>query len=349
MKSDVSPNSIDLYDKSYGKVVTVVSSPIIANDQRAMTLFVIAPHNLSSTVLTLLNQQQLASGIMIAVIAAAAVGFGILIFLWNRRLEYAVSTRTAELREANEKLQVHDNLQKEFINIAAHELRTPIQPILGLCEIIENVPRKDGRVEISEDDLHLLKRNADRLERLSAGILEASRLDSQSLKLNLEMVDLNQKIRNVISDVQPLVRDRRDLRIVSDTPTNEAIFVQADKVRLFQVLSNLVRNALKFTKEGTVTISLEEKDGQAIIRVKDEGEGIDAEIFPKLFGKFVSKSEQGTGLGLYVSKGIIEAHGGKIWAENNREGKGATFTIVLPGAKRATFENQQEISSAPRA
>ncbi|HKU50159.1 MAG TPA: sensor histidine kinase [Nitrososphaera sp.] len=342
---DVFPKALDVYDRSYGRAVTIVSSPIIANDQRAMTLFVIAPHNLSSTVLGLLNQQQLVSILMIAVIAAVAVGFVIILYLWNRRLGYSVAARTAELRQANEKLKVHDNLQKEFINIAAHELRTPIQPIVGLCEIIQDMPRKDNssKIEISEDDLQLLKRNADRLERLSYRILEASRLDSQSLKLDLERVDLNQKIRNVISDVQPLVLRRRHLKIISNSPADATIFVKADRVRLFQVLSNLVRNSLKFTKEGgTITISLEEKDGQAVIRVKDDGEGIDDEIFPKLFGRFVSKSQQGTGLGLYVSKGIIEAHGGKIWAENNSDGKGATFTIVLPNAKRAPFDIQQE-------
>ena len=109
--------------------------------------------------------------------------------------------------------------------------------------------------------------------------------------------------------------------------------VNADKVRICEVISNLLGNAIKFTtKEAgrNITIKAEKKDSQAIVSIKDTGSGIDPEIKPKLFSKFVTNSPGGTGIGLFISKSIVEAHGGRIWAENNADGKGATFTFSLP-------------------
>ena len=113
--------------------------------------------------------------------------------------------------------------------------------------------------------------------------------------------------------------------------------VEADKARLNQVIMNLLSNAIKFTREGNITITTENKDGQLLVRIKDTGVGIDSEIFPRLFTKFATKSETGgTGLGLYISKSIVEAHGGKIWAENNSNGKGATFSFAFPAVTSKT-------------
>jgi signal transduction histidine kinase len=120
------------------------------------------------------------------------------------------------------------------------------------------------------------------------------------------------------------------LEIIFEPKTTEAVMVEADKGRLFEVMSNLLKNAINFTEEGAILVTLEQKDDNAIVAVRDTGIGIDPEVLPKLFGKFATKSEQGTGLGLYLSKGIIEAHGGRIWGENNKDGKGATFTFRLP-------------------
>jgi two-component system sensor histidine kinase VicK len=122
---------------------------------------------------------------------------------------------------------------------------------------------------------------------------------------------------------------------------SQNIFVQADKRRITQVISNLLSNALKFTNEGTISISLGRKKDDndnnkdyVVISVRDTGQGIGPEIFPKLFSKFATTSTTGTGLGLFISKGIIEAHGGKIWAENNPDGKGATFAFSIPIVNR---------------
>jgi signal transduction histidine kinase len=106
--------------------------------------------------------------------------------------------------------------------------------------------------------------------------------------------------------------------------------VEADRERIIQVISNLLSNAVKFTKHGTIYVSEENKDGQVIVSVKDTGTGIDSEIIPRLFTKFTSKSQTGTGLGLFLSRSILEAHGGKIWAKNNNDEKGSTFTFTLP-------------------
>jgi two-component system sensor histidine kinase VicK len=242
-----------------------------------------------------------------------------------------------QIRQANEKLEdaysqleAQGRLQKEFINVAAHELRTPVQPLLGVTEMIQQTLDGKDKAEITKDELEMLVRNAKRLERLSSDILEVSRIESQSLNLNKEMVNLNENIQNAIKDVKSFIPNHRHIEILFDQRATEPTTIEADKSRLLQVLSNILKNAIKFTEAGTIDITLEERDGQAIVCVRDTGRGIDPEIFPKLFTKFATKSEQGTGLGLYLSKGIIEAHGGKIWAENKKDGKGATFTFMLP-------------------
>ena len=126
----------------------------------------------------------------------------------------------------------------------------------------------------------------------------------------------------------------------SNSDDNNIIIVQADKYRLNQVISNLISNSIKFTnKSGTIFINTKrEKDNNAIIiSIKDTGIGIDPEVMPRLFTRFASKSFQGTGLGLYISKSIIEAHGGRIWATNNTDGKGAIFAFSLPLKKEKSM------------
>jgi signal transduction histidine kinase len=234
-----------------------------------------------------------------------------------------------EQSDLYEKLEVHDKMQKEFINIAAHELRTPIQPILGLAEMLEEeVASGAEESKIRKEDLDLLVRNARRLEYLAQSILEVSRIESNSFNLNKETFDISEKIRIVIIDMKILVRMGEQVKV--ETALSEPILVNADKTRMYEVISNLVRNAIKFTDEGTITIKAEKRGGEALIEVKDNGKGIDADIMPKLFTKFATKSNQGTGLGLFVSKKIVEAHGGRIWAKNNENGKGATFSFTLP-------------------
>jgi signal transduction histidine kinase len=259
-----------------------------------------------------------------------------------------------ELRDLYEQLKIHDKMQKEFINIAAHELRTPIQPILGLAEVLSS---KTGRIEQYNELIDAIIRNAKRLQRLTEDILDVTKIESNSLILNKQQFNLNDMITSAINDIvvkkdfnsenvkilyEPITSNKQD--------NNNNIFVQADRSRLTQVISNLLSNAVKFTKKGTIRVTTQIKEEEeeqqydqnddgddnnggnkvVVISIKDTGSGISPEMFPRLFSKFASNSFEGTGLGLFIAKSIVEAHGGKIWAENNADGKGARFTMSLP-------------------
>jgi signal transduction histidine kinase len=227
------------------------------------------------------------------------------------------------------------------------ELRTPIQPILGLSEIVLSNTKDNNNIQQAKL-LEIISRNAKRLHRLTEDMLDVTKIESQSLNLNKEQFNLNDVITNAIDDI---VTNRLSSSPSSKTNDNNSaikiwykpqdVFVYADKGRISQVISNLLDNAVKFTKdkEGTITIMVEKKEKehqknqqQVIVSIKDTGTGIDPQIMPRLFTKFATTKSQigGTGLGLFICKGIIEAHGGKIWAENNPDGKGATFGFSLP-------------------
>jgi len=210
-------------------------------------------------------------------------------------------------------------------------------------------------------------RNAKRLRQLTEDILDVSRIESNSLRLKKEHFNLSEMVLNCISDFRNQIKKENrdnnlDLKALfslhggtkkNEKVANEDIFIEADRNRLYQVISNLLSNAIKFTKEGIISVSIERRkgggrvttntdynyrtrnDGDAgndiVIGIKDTGVGIDPEILPRLFTKFTTKSETGgTGLGLFISKSIVEAHGGKIWAQNNSDGKGCSFYISLP-------------------
>lgn len=234
--------------------------------------------------------------------------------------------------ELYEQLKVYSMMQKDFINIAAHELRTPIQPILGLSEVVSQKVHGEER-----GYMDVIIRNAKRLHRLTEDILDVTKIESQSLRFKNEGLNLNEVIMNVLSEYEGQVKKMNNVTITYIAKGD--FIVEGDKGRLAQVLSNLLSNAIKFTQEGTIVISAERinDDNTTIVSVKDTGVGIAPEIIPRLFEKFVtSKSFEGTGLGLYISKWIIEAHGGRIWAENNPDGKGATFSFILPSTIRNT-------------
>jgi two-component system sensor histidine kinase VicK len=285
------------------------------------------------------------------------------------------------LRIANIKLEGNEKAMKEFINIAAHELRTPIQPLLGLSEVVRDrilnlakqlqsweqeevvyrqlqdaaspaIPaRSDSNYRSSSlassieeiiGMVDVVNRNAKRLEKLTSSLLDVSRIENnKSLGLSKENFNLVQKIRNVIHDIKSSQGEKADaIEIVYHAP-DEPIMIEADKTRIYEVVSNLLRNAIKFTDSGTITITSRLEGKNAIISIKDTGRSIDPELMPRLFTKFASKSETGTGLGLYLSKKIIEAHGGKIWAENNKDEKGATFAFTLPLVKSLTHQDSK--------
>jgi signal transduction histidine kinase len=261
----------------------------------------------------------------------------------KKRLETTneeLESTNRQLALANEELKVNDQIQKDFINIAAHELRTPTQCIVGYSEMLYMEP------EESKKYLAPILRSAKRLERLTGDILDLTRIDSRSLRLNKEQLSLDEVILHAIQDTRSNqighYKKGRVSVIYDSRAGKEGEFViEADKVRLTQVISHILGNAIRFTNEGTITINIDRKaitsssnssshQKGVIISIKDTGTGIDSQIFSRLFSKFATKSEKGTGLGLFISKSIVEAHGGKIWAENNADGIGATFAFSLP-------------------
>ncbi|HYY85507.1 MAG TPA: ATP-binding protein [Nitrososphaeraceae archaeon] len=240
--------------------------------------------------------------------------------------------RQAELFEKMKEVEL---LEKDFINIAAHELRNPIQPIIGFSELLySKIDNNEHRRLLDEVIL-----NAKRLERLARLMLDVTRIENNSLVLTKEVVDAS-KVFNDIVDSYNRKLEEKSAGIINEN--TKLIVIQngiknlnatLDKVRITQVFCNILDNAISFSHQGKIDVILRKKreNGQnyLITSVKDMGPGIDSEIMSKLFTKFASKSDIGTGLGLFISKGIVEAHGGKIWAENNPD-RGATFSFSLP-------------------
>jgi two-component system, OmpR family, sensor histidine kinase VicK len=257
--------------------------------------------------------------------------------------------------------------QREFISIAAHELRAPIQPILGLAEVLKS--RQEVQMEKQRELLSVIIRNARRLKELTENILDITRIENKSLELQKESLNIDEIVIGVFKDALDESELSRNIRLIykhnkkmkfdsdsipslseSSIPFGAAekgssSYVRADKLRITQVMTNLVGNAIKFSNEGdTVTVSVSEenniqnfkKNGNGegnkvlLIRVEDTGKGIDPEIMPRLFKKFASKSDKGMGLGLFISKNIVEAHGGVIWADVPNAEKGATFSFTIP-------------------
>src|ERR671915_50029 len=280
--------------------------PIWVGSKPEYFVFVITPTSaIFSQINDVIFTQRIEIFSLLAGVTAAVAVLIVFLMKWNTNLNNEVKRRTKDLESANEQLKFHDKMQKEFINVAAHELRTPIQPILGLSQIIQsNVMDENLRSQVK-----VIERNAKRLQGLTNDILDVTRIESHTLKLN--------NGKNV-----KLLYEPRD------------IIVEGDKGRISQVISNILSNATKFTTEGSILIKSEKHDNQVMISVKDTGSGIDPELFPRLFSKFVSKSFSGTGLGLFIAKSIIESHNGKIWAENNIDGKGAKFSFTLPIADK---------------
>jgi two-component system, OmpR family, sensor histidine kinase VicK len=239
-----------------------------------------------------------------------------------------------------EQLKIHGKMQEEFINVASHELRTPIQVILAFTELLEHHPEK------KDEMIQSVQRNALRLQRLAEDILDVTKIESKTLNLHKEKFNLSDLISTIIGDHRNNI-DKNDegkdkVRLLY-TNEKEPFLVKADYARIIQSISNILNNAIKFTQEekelgeegaGDIYITIEKKkkdnEQQVIVMIRDTGKGIDSDILPRLFTKFATKSTKGTGLGLFISKSIIEAHGGTIWAENNKDGKGATFAFDLP-------------------
>ncbi|MGZ5547878.1 MAG: sensor histidine kinase, partial [Nitrososphaeraceae archaeon] len=237
--------------------------------------------------------------------------------------------------ELYDQLKVNDKIQKDFINVAAHELRTPIQPIIALTDIVYSQSKGDKE---NRELLEIILRNAKRLTRLTDDILDVARIESQSLQTQKEWFNLEDVIASLVSQYKTNIKEMDNTINLNFIREEKNLFIKADKGRITQVLDNLLCNAIRFTEgiaSGSITITAKREENDSIkVITKDTGIGIDKEILSRLFTKFATKSDKGTGLGLYISKKIIEAHNGKIWGKNNDNdddnGIGAEFGFILP-------------------
>jgi signal transduction histidine kinase len=340
-----------IYDYGRGERFTT-NYPVFINDKTPYFIQIVTPTGtIYSEINNVLFGEKLQMFTLIGGTVAAITTLIMFLIKWNIVLDNQVKKRTKELREsnrqltlsnqeiaqANEELKVHDKLQREFINVASHEIKTPIQAILTFSQLLQRYPERQTEFTPA------ISRNSLRLQRLSNDILDVAKIESRSLKLKKEIFDLNQVISNIIEDHKSIIiKENHGVKLLF-YPSKETLLVEADKERIVGVISNLLSNAIKFTKEGEIFISTEMKDNNnnnnnnnnnfdALVTVKDTGEGIDPEILPKIFSKFITKSFEGLGLGLYISKNIVESHGGKIWAENNNKNgnRGAIFYFTLP-------------------
>ena len=250
-----------------------------------------------------------------------------------KRVVENLNQSNQQLLQTIEKLKTENSKLQLFINIAAHELRTPIMPIVGYSEILQE--------DIGErKEIRGIIYNAKRLDQLAGNILEGAKIENQTLQLDYGQFNLKDILTDIIDDYNNLltIKESKDVKLRYEP---KDILIVADKVRVGRVISNLLNNAIKFTSKGEITISVielkhnnndDDDDGNREIQVniKDTGTGLSPAILPKLFSKFVSTDSGGTGLGLFVSRYIVEAHGGEIHAQNNDDGIGAMFSFTIP-------------------
>lgn len=339
--------------------------PVYIDGVPKYAVFVVTPtSSIYSTVNNIIEKERLQMLSLIIGIIAAVLLLILYLSKVNSTLDKAVKKRTTELENVNIKLEsankhikIHDDMQKEFINMAAHELRNPVQSLLGFSDILKklNIRNEGNKIALQyKDAIEAISRSSKRLKRLVDIIFDISQLDNNLLILNKESFDLKDMIEQLVTDYQS------HNTLLNNTNNNQSHIegnnieytkgkhvidfaysnyppgpktVKGDKAYLKQVITNLVDNAVEFTQnEGKVKINLDKEleNGKVIVTVSDNGYGIHPDILPFLFTKYVKKSRGGAGLSLYISKKIIEAHGGEIWAKNNDDGRGATFGFSLP-------------------
>jgi signal transduction histidine kinase len=356
-----------IYDLSYnGSRTSIAYQSVLINATVGQTkpvffavLYVLASDVLAANDATQINLLRLFFAGSVVLIGVSGVVSAAVVLNWNNRLEKTIKKRTADLVAANAELAEQSKAQKDLINIAAHELRTPAQSILANSELLQDAlgPPKQRASAVatsgsqasvpgptsamSDSDVQDLVdstfRNAQRLQKITNNLLEVARIDTKNVKIELEVFDLNEKITRVIGDLEKVLpmdkQDSKDVRIIFE-PKEPVLSVRSDMTKTYEILSNLLRNAVRHSKPGgKITVSSERTGAFALVRVVDEGTGIDEALLPRLFEKFATSA--GTGLGLFISKSYVESIGGKIWAQNN-EGpgeSGATFSFTLPLAE----------------
>ena len=323
-----------MYDYGKGERLNT-QSPILVGTQPVYFVQVVTP---TDRIYLKINSVLFTEGIkMFSLLTGTTAAIIFLVFLlrkWYSILEDEVAKRTRDLNEsnyklmkANESLKIKDEAQNQFINVAAHELRTPIQPILNAIYLLQSA---DLSISKKNQYIDIIKRNTEKLGRLAEDILDVTRIESNTLKLMNERLNLYDLISNIVEEYKRNIQFIYKDLVVNYESLSKTIFVTGDRLRLNQVLLNLLDNAGKFTKKGSITVTTAIMSNKVQVTVKDTGVGIHPEIFPKLFSKFVTRSDRGTGLGLFISKSIIKEHGGKIWAENSSQQEGATFIFTLP-------------------
>lgn len=318
-----------------GQDLTVAYSPVLLDSKRLLTIILALPHIPEASVENLVLLQRNFG--LAAMITIGIISFGVFygVTNWHKEMRKQVQKHKMELEQTAEKLAIIDQGQKEFIDIAAHEFRTPIQSVLGYSEFI-----RSSLVNFDNYFENLFK-NARRLEKITNDILDVSKIDSDNFELSKIDFDLNDSIKKIICNHEKDALDS-NVKIIFEPKKEEIKTINADESKIQQVIDNLLSNALDFTNDGTIAIKVydlairsddkENHDSQEsiAIEVKDTGSGINQEIMSHLFEKFSRRSDSGAGLGLYISKKIVDMHGGKFWAQNNRDAKGATFTFTLP-------------------
>jgi signal transduction histidine kinase len=322
-------------------------SPILVGTKPVYFLQLVTP---TDRIYTTINSVLFSESIkMFSLLTGTTAAIIVLVFLlrkWYSMLQNEVQKRTRDLNESNKKLMIaneslkkKDEVQNQFINIAAHELRTPIQPILNAIYLLQSANLKS---EKRAEYLDITRRNTEKLGRLAEDILDVTRIESNTLKLTIERLNLYDLILNTIEEYKKNIQFiYKDLMINYESAVQN-IIVNGDKLRLGQVLFILLDNAGKFTKSGSVLVTTQIKSNTIQVMVKDTGSGIDPEILPHLFTKFVTRSVRGTGLGLFIAKNIIEAHGGIMWAESSPQHQGAIFFFTLPLANNVVDKDGNE-------
>lgn len=320
-----------IYRIASGERITT-GFPVSLHDDPLFFIFLVTPTaSLCGQVGDILQSQKTETILLLILVTASAVIFIIFLLIWTNRLDRAVYERTMQLKSlnevltsTNEKLQVQGTLQKDFINIAAHELRTPTQAILGYAEMLQHNPEK---INYTTSILN----NAVRLEALIEDVLDVSRIEGNGLLLNKTPFYIDELIQGIVNEFRTK-ESTRNAGVEIIYQNADKIKVIADSARVEQVINNLIENAIKFTGSGTITVEVKKdlSNRQAIVSIKDTGKGVDAEVLPNMFEKFVTKSQKGLGLGLYIARSIVESHRGKIWYEKNPDSNGSTFKFSLP-------------------
>jgi signal transduction histidine kinase len=339
------------YDVGQGPRV-VTGSPIIVGGIPTYFLNIITPlSEILSPINELTNKALLLNIVLIVAFTLSVLYLVWNLMSWGNKLDNKVKIRTQELEyanksllsksnelqrvnsqliEINKKLEINDKVQKEFVNVAAHELRTPIQSIMGYSELSTKLPEK--RVEYN----NMIKKNVERLSKLSDDILEVARIESGTMQIEQHEFNIVDLLIESINDLKARLKGKHlndnisNVNIDISLP-HHPVIVKGDRSKIFQVISNLLCNAEKFTDSGTITVGVIDdlSKKSAIVSVEDTGKGVDKEMVPKLFTKFSAKSEHGTGLGLYICKNIVEAHGGSIWFDETKNGARFSFSVPL--------------------